>query len=158
MTIEFRPAEIDDLKEIQTLFVESIKNSCREDYNERQINAWVSSANNDDRWRSFIINQYFLLAVINGKIVGFGSLENGNYLDLLYVHKDFLRKGIANFLFEKLKAQSIDLGFNSISSDVSKTALPFFVKKGFKIAHENLNRINGEVLINYHMILSPKNL
>jgi len=139
MKIELRQANLDDLEEMQTLFVETIKSTCINDYNKEQINVWTSSVKNKERWKSILNNQYFLIAEIDNKIVGYGSLENGNYLDFMYVHKDYLRQGIANLLFENLKNESIKLGFDRLTSDVSKTARPFFETKGFRIMKENKN-------------------
>ena len=151
MEIKFRQSEFEDLEEIQELFVETIKRTCRNDYNEKQIDAWITSVENKERWKSILANQYFLIAEIDSKMVGYGSLENGNYLTFMYVHKDFLRKGIANMIFKKLKAKSLALGFDKLTSDVSKTARPFFETKGFKVIRENKNMINGVEIINYHM-------
>ena len=151
MEIKFRKAKLDDLGEIQELFVETIISTCTNDYNTNQIDAWVSSVDNVDRWKSFLTNQYFLIAESEGKIVGYGSLENGDYLDLMYVHKDFLRQGIGNMIFDKLKEQSLILRFDKLNSDVSKTAVPFFKTKGFKVIRENRKMMNGVEIINYHM-------
>ena len=151
MDLKFRQANLNDLEEIQELFVETIKSTCQNDYNKQQINAWVNSVENKERWKSILANQYFLIAEIENKMVGYGSLENGNYLDLMYVHKDFLRKGITKMIFEKLKDKSIELGFDKLTSDVSKTARPFFETKGFKVIRENKNIIKDVEIINYHM-------
>ncbi len=151
MDLKFRQANLNDLEEIQELFVETIKSTCKNEYNKQQIDAWVSSVENKERWKSILANQYFLIAEINNKMVGYGSLENGNYLDFMYVHKDFLRKGIANLIFEKLKAKSLELGFEKLTSDVSKTARPFFETKGFKVIRENKNMMKDVEIINYHM-------
>ena len=151
MKIELRHATLNDLNEMQALFVETIISTCSKDYNHEQINVWTFSAENKDGWRTRITNQYFLVAEIDNKIVGYGSLDNGNYLDFLYVHKDFLRKGVANLIYEKLKSESLRLGFDKLTSDVSKTARPFFETKGFKIIRENKNMMNGVEIINYHM-------
>ena len=151
MKIELRHATLNDLNEMQDLFVETIISTCSKDYNDEQINVWTSSVENKDRWRARITNQFFLVAEIDNKIVGYGSLDNGNYLDFLYVHKDFLRKGIANLIYEKLKSESLRHGFDKLTSYVSKTARPFFETKGFKIIKENKNMMNGVEIINYHM-------
>ncbi|PCJ66571.1 MAG: GNAT family N-acetyltransferase [Bacteroidetes bacterium] len=149
--MKLRQAQLSDLEEVQTLFVQTIKNTCKSDYDKDQINAWITSVENKERWEDLLINQYFLIAEIDGKIVGFGSLKDGSYLDFMYVHKDYLRQGIAHFLFENLKDESIRLGFDILTSDVSKTARPFFESKGFKVTKENRNIIQGVELINYHM-------
>ena len=152
LNIKLRRAEPEDLLELQTLFVETIRCTCINDYSREQINAWTASVENKQQWINKIKNQFFLIAEIDGKIVGFGSLGNGNYLDLLYVHKDYLRKGIAEKIYGELANESKRLGFKKITSDVSITAKPFFEKKGFKIEKENKLLIKGIEIINYRMI------
>lgn len=151
MDLKFRRAKLNDLEEMQELCVETIKSTCQNDYDPKQIDVWVSSVQKVERWKTFLTKQYILVAENEENIVGCGSLKNGNYLDLMYVHKEFLRQGIANMIFEKLKKKSLTLGFDKLTSDVSKTAVPFFETKGFKIIKENKNMINGVEIINYHM-------
>lgn len=89
MDLKIRNGHISELAEIQTLFTETISFICKKDYNQDQINAWKSSIENINRWSAIIENQFFIVAVLNHKIVGFASLDNGNYIDVLFVHKDF---------------------------------------------------------------------
>ena len=149
--IKLREADYNDLEEMKGLFLGVIKNFCKSDYNEKQTEAWASTAKNKKRWESMLKNQYVVIAEINSKIVGFGSLHKGNYIDFMYVHKDFLRRGIASKIFECLQNKSSELGFTKLTSDVSKTARPFFETKGFSIIKENKNLINDVEIINYHM-------
>ena len=149
--IKIELAKLEDLNELQILFVETINSTCKNDYNERQLKVWNLSIENKERWINKLNTQYFLKARIDKKIVGFGSLENGKYVDLIYVHKNHLRQGVANLLFENLKNESVRLGFDKLTSDVSITAKPFFEMKGFKIIKKNKNIINDVVIINYHM-------
>ncbi len=151
MKIKLRQASLNDLSALQELFVETIVSTCGKDYTDEQIKAWTSRLKNKDGWISRLSKQYFILAQVDNKIVGFASLENGSYLDLFYVHKDFLRQGIASALYETLKQESLRLGFDVLTSDVSITALSFFKSKGFKIIKENKNLINGIEIINYQM-------
>ena len=152
LDIKIRHVNINDLSEIQALYAETIKSTCKKDYNPEQINVWTSSVENKARWQEALLHQYFLVAEINGKIVGFASLENGDYIDFMYVHKDHVRQGIAGRLYEALEKESERLGYTGITSDVSKTARPFFEKKGFQVVKENKRRIKGVEMINYRMI------
>ncbi len=150
MKVNIREAYCSDLEEMQRLFLGAIKNIPNSDYSKKQTEAWSSTVKNKERWKSMLANQYVLIAEINSKIVGFGSLDK-NYIDFMYVHKDFLRKGIASKIFEGLQNKSIELGYSQLTSKVSKTARPFFERKGFSIIKENKNIINGVEIINYKM-------
>lgn len=151
MSVTTRPAKMEDLKELQSLFVETIRSTCREDYNEEQIEVWTSSVQNVEKWRNKITRQFFIVAEFNNTIVGFSSLDKGDYIDMMYVHKDHLRKGIANLLYKQLQTAAKDLGHKALKADVSKTARPFFEKKGFVVIRENEIDLKGVKITNYHM-------
>jgi len=149
--ITIRRAIIDDMQEMQALFVDTIRSTCQKDYSEEQISVWTSSVENQSRWIEKLESQYFLIAETKGRIVGYASLENGNYLDFMYVHKDFMRQGIAINLYKALEKESKRKGVSTISSDVSITAKPFFEKIGFISVKENKNVMKGIEIINYQM-------
>lgn len=147
-----RRATLEDLAEIQQLFVETIETICSKDYSKEQIMVWTSSIENQEKWQKMIVNQYFILAIETDKIVGFGSLENDDYLDVLYVHKDFQQKGIANFLYEILEKEAISKNATQLISDVSITAKPFFESKGFEVIQQQEVIRQNVSLINFKMI------
>ena len=144
----------DELKEIQQLFFDTVTYMCKKDYTAEQIKAWSSSINNKDKWTEKIITQYFLTAKVGTQIVGFGSLENNDYLDFLYVHKDFQGKGIAKKLLMYLEKKAEINRKDKITSDVSLTAKPFFEKNGYKAVKEQTNKIGNVVVPNFKMIKS----
>ena len=151
MKITTRRTVHEDLEELQALFVETIRATCSNDYNKDQINAWTASVENIDRWNRLISHQYSIVAEIDSKIVGLAALDDPEYLDFLYVHKDYQRRGIANVLFDELKLESLHQGRYKLISDVSITAKPFFESKGFEVVKENKKEVRGVEIINYRM-------
>lgn len=151
MQLKIRLAVHRDLKEMQQLFVETIQHTCRKDYNQEQIEVWVASVTNDERWEHLLKDQYCIIAEADNKIAGYGSLRNGNFVDFMYVHKDYLRRGIASKIYQELEKESKRRGYSKMASDVSITARPFFEKKGFKVIRENKKEINGVEISNFHM-------
>ncbi|MEL6559248.1 MAG: GNAT family N-acetyltransferase [Bacteroidota bacterium] len=147
-----RRAKPDDLEAILKVFEETIRSTCQHDYTLEQINVWVSSIDDQEKWKNRIANQFFLVAELENKIAGFTSLE-GDYIDLLYVSNKFLRKGIANRLFEKLKGEALKNGKTKLASDVSITAYPFFEKMGFKMIRKNHFDLKEVNISNYRMEL-----
>jgi putative acetyltransferase len=141
-----------DLPEMQNLFSETVRTICIEDYSPEQIRLWASGSENKPRWEDKLKNQYSVVAEFEKKIVGFASLEH-NYIDFLYVHKDFQRRGIAQVLFNNLRSKAEQKGEKRLTSHVSKTAKSFFEKNGFRVLAENIVRLKGVELINYEMEL-----
>lgn len=151
MKITIRKAELEDLQTLQALFKQTIEHACAGDYNSEQIAAWTSSIENTERWQRLISYQYCIVAEFEGSIVGFAALDDGDYVDFLYVHHDYLRKGIASRLFDELKLESLREGFYKLHADVSITARPFFESKGFELEKENKKDLRGIELINFRM-------
>lgn len=66
---------------------------------------------------------------INGIITGFGDITTDGYLNMLYIHKNYQRQGIATAICNELE-KSINV--NKISVHASITAKGFFEKKVIK--------------------------
>jgi putative acetyltransferase len=146
-----RKGSLNDLAELQRLFVETITTVCTANYDEQQIKVWASSVDNKKRWHEVMIKQFVIVAQYGNKITGFATLDNGNYLDFLYVHKDHQRQGVAQLLLDTIEAEAKRLNQNIIRSDISKTAKPFFERNGFKTLKEQTNVRQGIEIINYKM-------
>src|SRR5690606_28007139 len=153
MTSDFvnRRGQLDDLLELQKLFVDTITTICKADYNSDQITAWTSGVDNKQRWEDIMTKQSVLVAQHADKIVGFATLDNGNYIDLLYVHKDHQRQGIAQRLLNDIETEARRLKQIVLTSDVSKTARPFFEKNNFKVLTEQIVNRKGVNLTSYKM-------
>lgn len=149
--ISIRLSKPGDLWEIQRMLVETISTICKNDYSPEQIEVWTSSVKNTQRWTGKLTSQYFLVAELDNKIVGVASLENNSYLDFLYVHKDYQRQGIADRLYSEIEREAIKRKATSIRSDVSKTARPFFEKKGFITTETQTIKILEVEIVNYKM-------
>ena len=152
--LTYRIAQLDDLKEIQKLFLDTINEICKADYNNDQIEAWTLETKNNlnqKRWQDAITKQFVIVAQKEGEIVGFITLDSGNYIDFLYVHKDYQRQGIANKLYKEIENEAKRLLQTFLTSDVSKTARPFFKKVGFEVLKEQTVMRQGVELTNYKM-------
>lgn len=66
----------------------------------------------------------------------------------MYVHKDYQRLGIAEKLLNETEVYARKLYLNKIYSYVSKTAVPFFEKKGFIKTGEVINKVKNIEFIN----------
>ena len=146
-----RKAEIDDLPELKKLFSDTIIATCKTDYTINERKVWSSAIAKNEKWLKSLKEEFFIIAESGSKIIGFSSLKNKDYLNLMYVHKDFTRKGLATKLYKNIKTKSLEYGVEKLNADVSKTAKPFFEKLGFKVVKENRNIIENEILINYKM-------
>ena len=68
------------------------------------------------------------MAELDERIVGFGDMDDSGYLDRLYVHKDYQRRGVATSICDALEGAS---GVREFTTHASITAKPFFEKRGY---------------------------
>lgn len=131
-SITLRTATENDIPSIGKLFSETVRNVNAKDYTEEAIRVWSSLGENTGMWKKRIAEQYFIVAQINGVITGFSSIDPAGYLDFMYVHKDYQRMGVAKTLLEEIERKAIEQNNPEIFSHVSKTAMGFFEKAGYR--------------------------
>jgi putative acetyltransferase len=150
--MHIRKATPEDISELKKLYVGTITTINPKDYNEEQIKVWASTAERTESLLRRINEQYFFVAENDDKkITGFASLDKSGYLDLLYVHKDFQRMGVAKQLLQKIINTAIEWNISKLETDASITAKPFFEKNNFKTIRQQTVTINNVDLINYKM-------
>src|SRR3954469_12163229 len=150
--MHIRKATPEDISELKKLYIGTITTVNPKDYNEEQIKVWASTAERTESLLRRINEQYFFVVENDDKkITGFASLDKTGYLDLLYVHKDFQRTGIAKQLLEQIIDTAMELNIFRLETDASITAKPFFEKHGFRTLHQQTVTINNVDLINYRM-------
>ena len=91
----------------------------------------------------------YTLPQADGRIVGYGNVEDTGYLDHLFVRWDCQGQGIAAALCDALEAHCRELGVDAVTVHASKTALPFFLGRGYAIEREQQVPCRGQVLTNY---------
>lgn len=141
-----------DVEEITQLFYDTIQNINIRDYSKEEVDDWSSWKADIDKWLERMEEQYFVVAEINNKIVGFSSLTIDGYLDFMFVDKDTQRKGVASALLSEIESKAFEQNNDSIYSDVSLTAKGFFEKNGFIVERQQLKKSKKKELINFRMI------
>ncbi len=157
--MKIRRAVPEDLSELRQLYIDTVTNINSKDYDENQIRAWIKpwfepdTTTRDGRtFADKIVEQYFIVAVIDETIAGFASLEDNGYLDFMYVHKDFQRHGAAKALLNELENYAREKDIKELDAIVSKTALGFFEKHGWIKIREDVVEIRGATFVDNIMI------
>ena len=148
----FTIATRNDVKDIAQLFQQTIQTVASKDYSPQEITSWSDGAKNTDNWHKRIDTHYYLIVKIEDILVGMASLDKTGYLDVIYVHHKYQGQGIASDLLSKMENQARKEGHSVITSDVSITAKPFFIHKGYTIVKPQLVLCRGVVLRNFHIM------
>ena len=93
--MNIRKYQLSDCKEIADLFYNTVHTVNAEDYTKEQLDVWAAANVDLVDWNNSFLEHYTVVATDNGIIVGFGDIDQSGYLDRLFVHKDYQRRGIA---------------------------------------------------------------
>ena len=121
-----------DCKELTEFFYNTVHTINANDYTKEQLNAWATGKVDLDKWNRGLQEHYSVVAVEHEILVGVGDIDKTGYLDHLYVHKDYQRKGIATAICNELEKKSL----RNVTAHVSITAKPFFLNRGYKVLKE----------------------
>lgn len=114
------------------LINETVHSVCVGDYTKKELDAWAPNAFDTARFIKALTPCHNLVCVENSKIVGFISVEKNGFINRLFTHKDYLRRGIATSLLKEAEIWAISRGLKKLTLDSSKTAVDFYLKNGFK--------------------------
>lgn len=140
-----------DAEAIDGLYRATIFAVNQKDYNGEQLKAWAGQADKKEKWREKISAQYFLVVFLHEMFAGFGSITTKGYLDFLFVHHALQGQGIAQALYTELEKYAEFLSLHSIEVHASRTARPFFEKRGFTTLGEQTVEVNGVQLNHFNM-------
>lgn len=142
-----REYQTSDCEELIELFYNTVHTVNAKDYTTEQLNVWATGKENITKWNLSFKQNYSVVAMDNKIIIGFGDINNRGYLDRLYVHKNYQRKGVATAICNELEQQiKCD-----IITHASITAKPFFEKRGYIVVNEQQLKRRGITLINFVM-------
>ena len=149
--IKLRQAIDRDVENITQLFFDTIQNINIKDYSQEEVDDWSSWKSDIDKWLEKMQEQYFVVAELNNKFVGFSSLAKDGYLDFMFVDKDTQGQGVASSLLSEIERKATEQNNVLIYSDVSLTAKGFFESKGFIVERQQLKKSKKKELINFRM-------
>ena len=144
MIREYAP---EDCREMAQLFYEAVHTTNAKDYTRQQLDAWATGQVDLEQWNRSFQEHISLVAVENGRIVGFGDLGPTGYLDRLYVHPAWQRRGIATALCDRLEQAAP----GTVTTHASITARPFFEGRGYVVIRRQQVERRGVWLTNFVM-------
>lgn len=146
--------EPNHIEEIITLFYNTVHHINAAHYSAKQIQAWAppeERSNKVESWQQSLQQHITYVAIQDGIIVGFTDMSDDGHLDRLYVHKDYQRQGIATALLTQLESEAAQLTLDSIYTEASITAKPFFEHHGFQVEQMQQVERDQVSLTNYVM-------
>ncbi len=118
------------------------------DYSQEQIDAWAPRDLDPELWARKIQDINPFVAVLDATPVGYADVQPSGYIDHFFVSGHHPRRGIGARLMEFIHQEAATLGLGELTSQVSRTAQPFFAKFGFTIVEQRLPERRGVVIPN----------
>lgn len=118
------------------------------DYTPEQINAWAPTNLDPAIWIKKIRDIKPFVVEINEKIVGYADVQSTGYIDHFFVSGHHQRHGVGTLLMSTIFNEAANLGVIELTSDVSRTAQPFFEKFGFNIIEQRAPKLHGVIVPN----------
>ncbi|MBN1052467.1 GNAT family N-acetyltransferase [Clostridium botulinum] len=142
---EYTSAHCNSLAE---LFYNTVHSINEKDYSEEQLNVWATGRVNFEAWNRSFLEHFTVVAVDDDVIVGFGDIDKTGYLDRLFVHKNYQKRGIAKAICDELEKK---VNTERFITHTSITARSFFEKRGYRVLKEQQVEREGVILLNYVM-------
>lgn len=133
------------------LFYDTVHTVNARDYSPAQLAVWATGSVDLAAWNRSFLQHHTLVAIDAGQIVGFGDMDQNGFLDRLYVHHAFQRRGVARAILQQLEEQAKARGVTRFTTHASITARPFFERFGYVVLQRNEVVRAGISLTNYTM-------
>jgi len=146
-----RPYRRRDIPEISRLYYDTIHRINCTDYSREQIEAWAPAVPSDEFWRERF-NRYFVyVAEQDAEIVGFAELDSTGHIDCFFVHHGCQRRGVGTSLMARIERTAGNRRVRRLFAEVSITAKPFFLGRGFCVVRNKVAVRAGVALDQYDM-------
>lgn len=150
--VKIRKYQERDSEFLAKIYYHTIHNINIRDYSEEQINAWApASCLELDGWKKKWEKLPPIVSTIDDQVVGFAEFEDNGHIDCFYIHHQFQGKGVGSALIREIEQQALQKNISKIFSEVSITAKPFFLKRGFQVTKNQIVAIRGVELSNFAM-------
>ena len=150
-SVEIRDYKKSDATEIVRLFYGTVHSINRADYSPEQIEAWAPEVPEAILWHCRMVARKTLVAVEKNEVVGFAELEKDGHLDMFYLRKDAVGRGVGLCLYRAVENEARALKLGRIFTEASITARPFFGRQGFRVVREQTVWRRGVGLTNFVM-------
>jgi putative acetyltransferase len=147
-TIPIREFRDGDEAALHKIFYSAVHEVASADYTSEQLHAWAPADMDLEAWYIRVRKNRPFVAVKEGEIVGFADLQEDGYIDQFFVSARYSRRGIGGALMKHIDQLAVEKGLSQLTSDVSRTAEPFFHHFGFEVVERRLPIRYGVALPN----------
>lgn len=143
-----RKFRIGDEAALFKVYYSAIHHIASRDYSREQIEAWAPADLDSGIWEVRIRGIDPFIVDVDGKPIAYADLQESGYIDHFFVSGDHPRQGAGRLLMETIFERASICRLEALTSDVSRTAQPFFEHFGFEVVEQRTPEIRGVVVPN----------
>lgn len=128
------------------IYTASIWTLAATDYSPEQLAAWAPVPPDSARWEERLARLNTIVAESDGVLAGFTAYTQEGYLDFLFTHPAFARRGVASRLCQCVETALGRAGVPVITTRASLVSRPFFQRRGFLLDGEESIECRGVFL------------
>lgn len=153
MEFTIREGRSEDIPFLAHMVSETVVRVNSRDYTPVQITAWASRVSSPGRWKELFASGLVFFVAENsvGVIIGVSSVDSNGYLHSMFVDYRYQGMGIASALLDEARQYAVSHAAEEMTSQVSITARPFFLARGFRVEKEQEVAVGGVPMANYLM-------
>jgi putative acetyltransferase len=149
--MNIRPYNTTDLSAVMETYKAAIHSLAAPYYSPEQLAAWAPVPPDAARWEERLSRLHTIVAESEGVVAGFTSYTHEGYLDFLFTHPAFARRGVATHLYGSAESAMRALGVQRVTTFASLAARPFFDRQGFQVERQELAECRGIFLQRFAM-------
>lgn len=146
--METRRFRLGDESALFRVYFTAIHEVASRDYSREQVAAWAPADFDMDLWANLVQNIRPFVVELANEIVGYADVQPDGYVDHFFVSGCHSRQGIGTRLMTRIHEEARSLGLTELTSNVSKTAEPFFALHGFHVVERRFPVRRGVTLQN----------
>ncbi len=146
-----RSYESNDLPGVIEIYTSSIRILAAPYYSPEQLAAWAPVPADVARWQKRLSHLHTIVAESEGVLAGFASYTDDGYLDFLFTHPAFARRGVATRLYQRVESALREINARRVTTHASLAARPFFDRHGFQLGAEECVECRGFYLRRFAM-------
>lgn len=141
-----READPEDAEPVRAVHRRSIEGLGPQAYEPQQVRAWAAGCDSADYVAAIEGDGAFLVAELDGDIVGFGSMSAESPEDYesdadaevtgVYVAPSVTRRGVGTALYRELERRARAAGVRWLGLQASRNAVPFYEAHGYERVRE----------------------
>ncbi|MBD7959128.1 GNAT family N-acetyltransferase [Comamonas avium] len=130
------------------VFYSAVHDTASQDYTPEQVDAWAPADIDPELWAGHMRALLPFVVEHEEEIVGYADIQPNGYIDHFFISGPYARQGVGTLLMKHIQKEAQLLGIAEMTSDVSKTAEPFFLRHGFQVVKRGFPIRRGVTLQN----------